>query len=529
MKQFLLILSFMLVKGALLGQNVFHACGFQAGHWNYDTVYVNCDVTVPAGLELSIQAGTRVVFRGHYSLHVQGIIKAIGTASDSIHFTVSDTSGFGNIHSNSGGWNGLRFEDTPIVNDSSVFEFCRFSFGKATGDSVNCYGGAIRALRTNNIVIRNSSFLNNYAFYWGGAVYAFKTNILMEHVRVAGNRCGNDGMIYGYGGGLCFVSSEPDLKFMLFENNISTGIGGAASFEYSRPLLLNAVFRNNFSGLGGALGFLRSEPDRMIANLLITNNAAKFFGGGIANVTASPVMTNLTIVNNYAAMGGGFYCNEFSHAKIYNSILWNNSNAGLYGSQVWIWDVNSMPEFKHCVVQDGIPGFGGSTFIGIYENCTENDPGFVAPQEGNFRINYSGSAFNSGTSQLPTYPLPAFDLDQLPRITHKIPDIGAYEFNGPVSVESYAENRYEISFNPNPANAFSVLTIKTEKESRFYSKILDINGKVLDASTEILIHTGVNNYTFSQLHKNTDKLPAGLYILQLILPDTTKSIRILVQ
>lgn len=473
-----LLLIYFFLSHVAHNQNYF-ACGLQSGTWQYDTVFVNCDVQVPGGAVLQIVPGTKVIFNGHYSLHIQGVIKALGSPSDSIVFSVADTSGFGNIHSTSGGWNGLRFEYTPISDDSSLFSHCVFRFGKAAGDSINCYGGAARVLQTDKIAFRNCSFINNYAFYWGGAIYSYKTNVLIEHCRFLQNRAGNDGMIYGYGGALCIVSSEPDIRDSFFAFNSSTGIGGAASFEYSRPLVLNSVFESNFSALGGAIGFLRSVPARPIANLLIRGNQAVFFGGGIASITASPVLTNLTIVNNHAPMGGGYYCNYEAHAKLYNSILWGNTCFGDFGSQVWIWDVNSMPEFHHSAVQYGVGGFGGSTFIGVYNNCIEADPQFNNPLTNNFKLSPTSPCINQGTNVLPTYTLPETDLSGLPRVMYGLPDMGAYEYQGHVGLSGPSAAFSECAVVPNPNNGNAVIVLPYESKKVDKLIIYNVLGRLV--------------------------------------------------
>ncbi|MDO8896823.1 MAG: hypothetical protein Q7V19_04165, partial [Bacteroidales bacterium] len=320
---------------------------------------------------------------------------------------------------------------------------------------------------------------------------------------------------------------EPDLRFMHFTKNRSTGIGGGASFEYSRPLIVNAVFDDNFSGLGGALGFLRSQPDRQIANLLIMNNEAYFFGGGIANVAASPIMTNVTIVNNYAAMGGGFYCNEFSHAKLYNSILWGNNSYDSIGSQVWIWDIVSEPGFYNCAVQHGTSLFGGSTFIGEYLNCTENDPLFTDPSNDNYRLSPQGSCFNAGITDIPAFSLPAFDLDMQQRVHYGAIDIGAFEYNGPVQVYERQAQKLDMKVFPMPVQKISVLEIFTDSEVICQLFLDDITGKRHEIRKGIVLSEGKNTFTLSELFTEPERLPSGVYLVGIRLENgLQKGIRI---
>ncbi|MDP3443491.1 MAG: T9SS type A sorting domain-containing protein, partial [Ignavibacteria bacterium] len=448
----------------------------------------------------------------HFSIHVQGVLKAIGNETDSIWFSVADTNGFGNIHTNDGGWNGLRFEDTPIENDSSIFEYCHLSFGKAVGDSVNCFGGAIRVIRMNKMAIRHSTIYNNYAFYWGGGIYAFKSDLVVEHVKITRNYAGNDGMIYGYGGGLCFVSSAPNIKYSTFTLNNSTGIGGGVSFEFSDPLLLNCVFDDNYSALGGGLGMLRSSSNRMIANLLFVNNESYFFGGGLAIITSSPQLTNLTIANNSSSMGGGLYCNEYADPKIYNSILWGNTTYDTIGSQVWIWDVYSEPGFYNCNIQYGLDTFGGSSFHGIFENCIEAEPQFINPSLSDFHIQ-SGSCLNNGTVP-PTIGLPDFDLDMLPRIANGTVDLGAYEYNGTIGLNEVAFTNRKMRIWPMPIKENSIIEIEAESDGLSQFTLIDRSGRVMDSNRSIHLYQGINSIRLSAIYNGFNRLSQGVYFLE---------------
>lgn len=513
----LILLSILMLGFYFLSksQNVYRACGLQSGIWNYDTVYITCDVSIPNGETLHIESGTRVVFNGHYSVQVQGTIKAIGTAADSIIFRVSDTSGFGNIHSTQGGWKGIKFIETAPENDSSSFEYCVFTSGKAVGDSINSYGGVIFVSSSSKLSIRHSTFKNNYAFYWGGAVYAFKSNILMEHCRITQNVAGNDGMVYGYGGGLCFVASLPNLRFMRLDNNSSTGIGGGASFESSNPLLLNCIIENNYSGLGGGLGFLRATPDRMISNLLLRYNEARFFGGGIANINATPVISNSTIIENTAAMGGGFYCNESSHTKLYNSILWNNTSYDTLGSQVWIWDVFSEPGFYNCAIQGGIPLFGGSSFHGEYIANTELNPLFVDAQQGDFRLLAGSPCINSGTNTPENITLPINDLDLHSRIMYATIDMGAYEYQGYVGVGWMQNEEFRASVYPNPLTCESVIEVESNVDTDILFTLRSNDGKQLVQHRSFLMKLEKNKLPLTAINIEIEKLKRGVYVLEI--------------
>ena len=105
MKKLLFFLILMLVS---LQTNATHIT-VQGGEintdvvWSVDTVFVEGSVKVNDGSKLTITAGTLVEFHGHYKLKILGRLLAVGTESDSIIFTVDDTTGFSVIDSNDTG------------------------------------------------------------------------------------------------------------------------------------------------------------------------------------------------------------------------------------------------------------------------------------------------------------------------------------------------------------------------------------------------------------------------------------------
>ncbi len=507
-----LFIALLIAFPFILQSQNYIACGEESGFWNYDTVFVHCDVLVPDGSRLEIAAGTKVIFAGHHSLHVQGSLKAFGQAADTIYFSVADTAGFSDINSNAGGWNGIRLEATPETNDSSLFNYCKFSFGKAVGDSLNCFGGAIRIRNFGKLKISHSHFYHNYAFHRGGGLFAYKSNFLIVNSLFSYNYAGDDSYDFGYGGGLCVASCDPVLKKNEFYGNRSTGVGGAASFELSKPVMLDCYIHDNYSAIGAGLCFLRSTPDQPIANLLIVNNKAMYFGGGIANIGATTAMANVTLAYNFASMGGGYYCGQSSHTKFFNGIMWGNTSDTPKGTQVWIWDVYSKPGFYHCILEGGLEMFGGSEFSGEYEAIFDSDPLFAAPDD--FSLLPGSTAINNGTNQIGIFELPTQDFAGNNRLMYGTIDIGAFEYQGFTDLLTAEEETFSMRLNPNPANENSVLTLFCRNEKTSKIRIYSIGGRLM-AQTEYSTQKGINHIRLSEL------LPPhfaaeGLFLLEVV-------------
>jgi parallel beta-helix repeat protein len=166
-------------------------------------------------------------------------------------------------------------------------------------------------------------------------------------------------------------------------------------------------------GVGGGL-YLCSA-----VNCLIANNTA-FEGGGVYGATG---IGNCTIVNNSAAFYGGICLNGvvFSpYAYATNCIIYFNTagtNAN-FGATNFFSD-------HCCTFPQPASGAGNIT----------NDPAFVDYSGGDFHLQTNSPCINSGCNAAITN---STDLDGNPRIAGGIVDIGAYEFQSPTSVLSYA-------------------------------------------------------------------------------------------
>ena len=119
MKNKILVLLLVFVSILVYGQNV-EVGGLQSGVWDADIVHVVADVKVADSLVVA--SGTVVLFDGFYSVTVAdgASFKAQGTSSDSIRFTVADTTGFHIYNSGKGGWNGFHIEKAGKV----CFDYC---------------------------------------------------------------------------------------------------------------------------------------------------------------------------------------------------------------------------------------------------------------------------------------------------------------------------------------------------------------------------------------------------------------------
>jgi hypothetical protein len=208
------------------------------------------DLIVPDGENLLIWPGTVVEFQGSYAFYVEGSVSAIGLEDNMIFFQVADTTGFMTDTIPDGGWKGIRFDHNRYSNDMSVFDHCRFLFGKMVSeDPLVGNGGAICVKAYDKVSISHCQFQDNFATYNGGAVSLDSASIGIYNSVFTGNRCGLAIAPWGYGGAISSDNSSPDIRWNVFTGNSSTGVGGGLAVRYMDCNVYNNVFTDNVSGL----------------------------------------------------------------------------------------------------------------------------------------------------------------------------------------------------------------------------------------------------------------------------------------
>lgn len=488
--------------------------------WDIDTVKIIGDLLIEENINLKVSAGTYIELQGYYRIEVQGFIKALGNISDSIVFTINDTTDFHNDTLLTGGWAGIYFGNSTPTTDSSIFEYCSFQFAKNAdeyGGDLN--GGAIYAKDYNTIIITNSLFKNNKVFSlednrtgcYGGAVYCENVkNILIEN-------CWFEQNSSSYFGGAIHI--DKDCSHVLisdnyFKNNTAFHVyfgfagGGGAAISASDAINFSPEIRNNYCFKNISVNGIiyTSNRNALIYNNVIYNNK----GSGIMDgheLSSSRIFNN-TIANN---LYSGGVIELYSKAKVYNNICWGNENINDENNDIHITILNtSVPElFYNCVQY----GNGGDS--AIYEN-----PIFVNPSLGVGQEFYDENAdwslldlspcINRGTPDTTDLFIPLNDILGNPRIYDKSIDMGAIENQDDTSniiIQNNTRNNFRLY--PNPGSDYFILD-NFNFSSNFYIKIYDIYGK------EILYRklSSANNFI------NTTELSNGLYFYQIMKNNT---------
>jgi len=218
--------------------------------------------------------------------------------------------------------------------------------------------------------------------------------------------------------------------------------------------LTNSTLTANFAGLAG--GGVRNST---LNKCTLTGNSAVGGGGGAFD---GSTLNGCTLTDNSGGEGGGAEVSTLNNCTLsgnsatrydggaaYQSTLNNctlagNSAAGYGGG-------SSDSTLNNCIVYDNTATAGSNHYRSALNCCSTqplpadgagnitNAPLFVDYAGGNLRLQSNSPCINAGYN---AYVIGATDLDGNPRIKGGTVDMGAYEFQNPASVISYAWLQY---------------------------------------------------------------------------------------
>ncbi len=495
--------------------------GLQSGVWDADTVFVSGDVLVRDSLHIA--AGTTVLFTDFYSIDVEknATLTALGTATDSILFTVADTTGFHIFNSGRGGWNGIRLNKAG----RSVFDYCRFQYGKAALDD-DQDGGALRIFNSNDVEINHCTMFCNFSREHGGALSAEGSKVTLFDCNVSNNLLYSeiDTIYFMYGGGLRFLRCTVDITKTDFRYNHGFGaIGGALSLDSCAVFIDRCKFEHNYGVNGGGLYLIRSNDwDCRISNSLFANNTSGHFGGGLAISDSSPLIANLTVVDNHSigVNCGGIFFYQYSSPTVWNCIVYGNTNEIPIEKpvQMWVWTYDDyVPEFHNCLVQYGLENISGNSNILVYEDCYDEDPRFAAPTNEDYRLSTESRCVDAGSTATPEVILNGIDLDDHQRVSGNCIDLGAYEYDF-TGIQEAALQKHQIRIVGNPVTTSSYAEIDCESVCFLFANVYSLDGKPLSSKPLGKSQIGLNRIELGEMFQG---LTNGTYLFVIRTPEKT--------
>jgi predicted outer membrane repeat protein len=245
-----------------------------------------------------------------------------------------------------------------------------FDGGTLTGNSAYD-GGGIFLEGGANPTLLTVTFQDNAATHAGGAFFSTGTcSPAILSCEFRDNRAAVQG-----GALCCLAGSTPALMSGRLVGNLSYGAGGAAHLDADASLdLINVVLIANTAGTVGGGVNLAGASRFSATNCLFNGNVAGSDDGGGAlrgELVGVAVLYDCTITANRALLGGGVSTNG-GDFRLFNSILWGNTNHCGASEAAQLFTGGAPAEVHYCDLQGWSGYFGGVGNFG-------RDPQFVAP------------------------------------------------------------------------------------------------------------------------------------------------------
>jgi parallel beta-helix repeat protein len=454
------------------------------------------DIKIPADSLLIIEPGVIIEFQGSYKFIVLGQLLAVGNITDTIVFTAQQE------------WNALLFTSNSS-SDTSRIAYCKLEKSKHLHNSwPSGWGGAISVVNYTNLIISNSTIINNKASWNGGGIYCYASSPVIKNNLIS-NNFGSEG------GGIFIKESNAIITGNYISNNNATLGGGGAIFLdlRSNPIISKNIITNNFSYSGAGIDCVGANPliignnitnnignsggiqcgssSPLIINNVICNNTATYGGGAIACYwNSSPNIINNTLSNNHSdGVAGSVFLRGESNPTFINSILYGNTST-FYDHQIHSYDETSQPNFINCNIEDGIYAIGDTSyyqFTGVFKNNinlpslhTSATFGSGASYDAllaDWSLQDNSPCVNAGTSDTTGLNLPTTDHVDNPRVLG-IVDIGAFENQVNTSLNKLSFNNFFLLF-PNPSEGKTNLIFDNLNNEKIKLEIISSTGQTI--------------------------------------------------
>lgn len=216
--------------------------------------------------------------------------------------------------------------------DNTIFKNARaFSTTSSATDlvnsAINSFGGAIYAYSDQSnyetylpmVILNNCTFENNTGEY-GGAIYMNQGTLDVV------NSTFIDNYAYNYGGAIASVYQvSTRIKDSRFINDYSINDAGGAIYLYKSTLsATNMTVINCSSTFGPVITALNSTVAAVYLDAI--NNTAKYEGGAVYQMYNAISVTDSNFINNSARNGGAIYVDDVEIFKVsYNNFENNNA------------------------------------------------------------------------------------------------------------------------------------------------------------------------------------------------------------
>jgi len=233
----------------------------------------------------------------------------------------------------------------------------------------------------------------------GGGIYSYKSDIMVERCEITNNRCEGGSIASVEGGGIYCEERTAIISECLISDNSAEKGGGIFVDGNDYTCIASCDIRDNWTtryyGGGMRLGY---SSDVLITDCLVSGNYAVTQGGGlIVYYLGQLEIKGCTFIMNVAGeYGGGIRSENPDYGNCENIIVRNNIPDQIVGA----------PDIAWSNIENGWPGEGN----------IDEDPLFVAPEYGDYRLLWGSPCIDSGNPD-------SLDLDGTRS------DMGAFSFD----------------------------------------------------------------------------------------------------
>ncbi len=223
------------------------------------------------------------------------------------------------FHDNEATWGGAVLFDGNPGSGSGVVSDCVFTQNKGK------WGGAVSVVH-HSVAVSNTSFVDNFATYVGGAIQSHDAVLHIENCEVS------DNFAFNTGGGIAMLDqSQLTMVDCDLTGNQSSGSAGAVSGQVCEIQIDRCTITDNRAGWGGAIRLV-SNAHLSMENSQVTDNEARFGGGIRVHYSSKVLGSAILFENNSAELGGGVF-SEVSEVTFTNSVF--NGNTVVFEEDVF--------------------------------------------------------------------------------------------------------------------------------------------------------------------------------------------------
>ena len=159
-------------------------------------------------------------------------------------------------------------------------------------------------------------------------------------------------------GGYAHSYSDNDKDILVNGQEVEKHHGGGMYNVSSSPVLTNLIFRENHADYGG--GICNKEGSSpILTNVIVKENSAMHGGGGIHNSSSSPIFTDVIISENVTAGYGGGIFNEYESSPILTNVTISKNSVTFRGGGIYNYESSPMLTNVTISENDAPDGGGG--------------------------------------------------------------------------------------------------------------------------------------------------------------------------